>query len=286
MTQSSTPPPVVVGVDRSANAERAAAWAAREAADRGLPLHLVHALDLPKAAGQAVEPPNYAVIQRQAGEELLERLATEIRRPHPDLAIRTEVSDLTAPETLVNLSRDAAFVVTGTRGHGGFAGMLLGSVSQKLAAHAHGPAVVVRGEEPAQPEQEIVLGVEPEQAEGPVRFAFESAAALGARVRAVRVWHGYAGPGSDTDPVARERSETEEVDALLADVRRHHPEVLVSTAAVRGNPVPVLIEAARGARLLVVGSHRHHGPLSVGAGYVVQGLLAHSPTPVAVVPVG
>ena len=53
---------------------------------------------------------------------------------------------------------------------------------------------------------------------------------------------------------------------------------------MRGNPVPLLIEAAHDTRLLVVGAHRHHGPLAVGAGYVVEGLLAHSPTPVAVVP--
>lgn len=51
------------------------------------------------------------------------------------------------------------------------------------------------------------------------------------------------------------------------------------------NTVPLLIEASRGARLLVVGSHRRTSPLSIGAGYVDQGLLCHSLTPVAVVPV-
>jgi nucleotide-binding universal stress UspA family protein len=59
----------------------------------------------------------------------------------------------------------------------------------------------------------------------------------------------------------------------------------VSTAAMRGNAVPMLIEAARGSRLLVIGAHRRRSPLSVGAGYVLQGLLSHSPTPVAVVPI-
>ena len=71
----------------------------------------------------------------------------------------------------------------------------------------------------------------------------------------------------------------------IAAIRAEFPDVPVSVDVVSGNAVPTLIDAARGARLLVVGAHRHHGPLSVGAGYVVQGLLAHSQTPVGVVPI-
>ncbi|WP_042406585.1 universal stress protein [Streptacidiphilus carbonis] len=277
---------IVVGVDRSANAARAAAWAAGEAADRGLPLHLVHALDLPDAAGRVMEPPHYARTQREEAEDLLHRTAAETRKLRPALTVTTEVSDLGAPETLVDLSDDAAFLVTGTRGHGGFAGMLLGSVSLKLAAHAHSPVVVVRGEAPADPVQEIVLGVEPDEPEPAIRFAFESAAGLGARVRAVRAWRPPAGLRGADALTDREHTETGQVDDLLGPIRQEHPGVTVTTAVVRGNAVPVLIEAARGARMLVVGAHRHRTPLSVGAGYVVDGLLAHSPTPVAVVPTG
>jgi nucleotide-binding universal stress UspA family protein len=53
---------------------------------------------------------------------------------------------------------------------------------------------------------------------------------------------------------------------------------------VNGNAVTTLIAASTGARLAVLGVHHHHGPLSIGAGYVVQGVLSHARTPVAVVP--
>lgn len=73
----------------------------------------------------------------------------------------------------------------------------------------------------------------------------------------------------------------EAVKALHAE----HRAVEVELAAPQGNTVPALVDAADGARLLVVGAHRRRGPLAVGAGYVVDGVLAHSATPVAVVPV-
>ena len=59
----------------------------------------------------------------------------------------------------------------------------------------------------------------------------------------------------------------------------------VETRVVRGNAVPALIDAARGSRLLIVGAHRRRAPLAVGAAYVVQGLLSHAETPIAVVPI-
>ncbi len=59
----------------------------------------------------------------------------------------------------------------------------------------------------------------------------------------------------------------------------------VQLVAADGNTVPALVNAANGARLLVVGAHRHRGPLAVGAGYVVDGVLARSSVPVAVIPI-
>jgi len=279
---------IVVGVDSSENAARAAAWAASEAVDRGLALHLVHALDLPGAVGELVEPTGYAAARHVAGEKLLAKIAGEVREQHPALTVTSEVSEIGATESLVVLSGNAKLVVTGTRGHGGFAGMLLGSVSLKVAAHAHCPTVVVCGEQAGDPLNEILLGVEPDQAEAPVRFAFETAAKLGAKLTAVRVWWphtGYGGYYVAEDLEDRGDGETADLIDLLKAVREDYPDVPVSTDAIRGNPVPMLIGAALGSRLLVVGSHHHHGPLSVGAGYVVQGLLSHSPTPVAVVPI-
>lgn len=77
----------------------------------------------------------------------------------------------------------------------------------------------------------------------------------------------------------------EEAEKAIADIRAEYPDVDVHIRTVEGNGVDVLVSAARDARLLVVGGHRSRGPLSIGAGYVVEGVIAHSRVPVAVVPV-
>jgi nucleotide-binding universal stress UspA family protein len=279
---------IVVGVDPSENAGRALDWAAREAADRGLDLHLVHALDLPNAVGAVGKAPGYLAARRAAGEILLAKAIQALRERDPRLTVSSETAVLGAAETLVDLSQDAALVVTGTRGHGGFTGMLLGSVSLKLATHAHCPSVVVRGNETDEPLNEIVLGLEPGQAQAPIHFAFATASTIGATIRAVRAWSplpDYSDYSINEDLEARARAEHADATTLLKAVREDYPDITVTTHAIRGNPVPTLISEAQGTRLLVVGAHHHHGPLSVGAGTVVRGLLAHSPTPVAIVPI-
>jgi nucleotide-binding universal stress UspA family protein len=285
---TSAPGRIVVGVDTSDNATRAALWAAREAEARGLALHVVHALNLPAVSATPLEPPEYAAKQHAYATALLDTVIGEVRDQYPETAVTGEVSELSAPQTLVTLSRDARLVVTGTRGHGGFAGLLLGSVSLKLAAHSHCPAVVVRGEEPGEPLNEVVLGVEPAEHEAPIRYAFNAAVAYGAALRVVRAWQPE--PPNTQFALAgvvaeRHHREADDVAALFKGIRDEYPGVQVTVDIVRGNTVPALINEAMNARLLVVGARRERRPLSVGAGYVVQGLLSHSPTPVAVVPI-
>jgi nucleotide-binding universal stress UspA family protein len=282
----SAPQRIVVGVDTSDNALRAAVWAARQATELHVPLLVVHALDL-GATSIYSEAVGYTRARRDDGAALLGRVLSALREQVPGVPVDTELSDISAPETLIALSGESDLVVTGTRGHGGFAGLLLGSVSLKLAAHAHGPVVVVRGEQAGEPYDEIVLGVEPDQAEAPIRFAFQTAASLGAVLTVVRAWwphttySGYYVEDSDLT----ERHQAAQVETLISPLRHEYPQVKVSVSAMRGNAVPMLIEASRDARLLVIGAHRKRSALSVGAGYVVQGLLSHSPTPVAVVPI-
>jgi hypothetical protein len=130
--------------------------------------------------------------------------------------------------------------------------------------------------------------VEPGEHEAPIRFAFEAAVAHGAALRVVRAWN----PANlDRDPYLagvladRNRAFADDVADLLKGVREDYPGIQVAISIVRGNAVPALINEASGARMLVIGARRVRGPLSVGAGYVVQGLLAHSGTAVAIVPI-
>jgi nucleotide-binding universal stress UspA family protein len=279
---------VVVGVDTSDNAARAALWAAREAEVRGLGLHVVHALNLPAVSAMPLEPPEYAAKQHERAAALLAAVIEKVRDQHPEIAVTGEVSELSAPQTIVTLSQSARLVAVGARGHGGFAGLLLGSVSLKLAAHSHCPVVVVRGEESGDPLNEVVLGVGPGEQEAPIRFAFDAAVSYGAGVRVARVWHtgnAHTQSAVASEVADRHHDEADDVAGLLKGIREEYPGVQVAVDILRGNTVPALINESSGSRLLVVGARRARGPLSVGAGYVVRGLLAHSPTPVAVVPI-
>jgi nucleotide-binding universal stress UspA family protein len=276
---------IVVGVDASDSALHAAIWAARQAADLDVPLLVVHALDLGATSVYSTAA-GYTDERRDQGAALLGKVARTLREQVPEALVDTELFEPSAPQTPVALSNESDLVVTGTRGHGGFAGLLLGSVSLKLAAHADGPIVVVRGDEPGASDDEIVLGVEPQEDEAPIRFAFAMAAALGAMLTVVRAWWSHPAYGSyPEDIMTADRDQAAQAEALISRLLDEYPDVKVSVSAMRGNAVPMLIEASRDARLLVVGAHRRRSPLSVGAGYVVQGLLSHSPTPVAVIPI-
>ncbi|HTJ70917.1 MAG TPA: universal stress protein [Actinospica sp.] len=279
---------VVVGVDRSENAAGAARWAAQEALSRGAPLTVVHAVHPPRISATT---PDSARRTRENGGRLLERIAADLRTDFPKLRVDVELSDLPAARALHTLSLESAVVVTGTRGHGGFAGMLLGSVSRKLAAHTHSPLVVVPGYgfEFERVLNKVVLGVEAGQEQSAIRYAFAAAQRYGAVLHAVRAWPPDTASSTPMNTrlaeIARIRGdEREAVEGLLAPFRSSFPDVKVKISAVRGSPVPVLIEEAWDSRLLVVGAHHRHGALSVGAGHVIEMLLARSPTPVAVVP--
>jgi nucleotide-binding universal stress UspA family protein len=281
---------VVVGVDGSDSSLRAARWAAAEALRRDAPLALIHALGL--SAGKArLSLGESAEVDRQraAGSSLLRLASESLRAEFPELTVGAELSDEDAIPALATLAERSELLVTGTRGHGGFAGMLLGSVSRGLAVHANCPLTVVREEARHSELDEVVLGVGdgPDDSQAATAYAFEAAKRYDARLHAVRAWPAFATrlrPG-ERDEYSKALGDQEQaVEQRLEPLRASFPDVDVEISAGRGNPVPILNEAARGTHLLVVAAHKHRSGHPAGAGYVVEGLLAHSPTPVAVVP--
>jgi nucleotide-binding universal stress UspA family protein len=282
--------PVIVGVDVSRNAARAAMWAAAEAVARGVPLHVIHALD--GDPGSALSGTDQQ--EAETGEAfdpdpgLLSQIEHGLRAALPTLEVSTAMIYDGAAGVLVAASRTADLVVAGTRGGGGFAGLPLGSVSLRLAAHSHCAVVLVRdrGQEEACA-GEIVLGLEGDDPQDAVLFAFTQAARAGVGVHAIHAWSpipGYAlGHVGDTDDIARHAAH--EMDATLKAARELFPGVPVQVSVERGHASAVLSAASRTARLTVVGAHRSRGPLSLGVGPVIQGLLSDAWSPVAVVPV-
>jgi nucleotide-binding universal stress UspA family protein len=137
--------PVVVGLDGSDGAVSALAWAAEEAGRREVPLHVIHAWDAPYLS----PPGSIVALNREAIEDDSRRLLDEIVDGVVDRARRRppSVEKLSVPDSpgraLVEAGSSASMIVVGTRGRGGFAGLLLGSVSQHVIHHAPSPVVVI-----------------------------------------------------------------------------------------------------------------------------------------------
>lgn len=142
MTEATdTRPRIVVGVDGSDPSKLALRWAARIAAAEDARIEAVMAWQMPTLAYESVGP---FVDMQHAMEEALMHAVDDVfgeQRP-TGMQLRT-IQGGGAP-VLLDASRDALMVVVGSRGRGGFAGLLLGSVSAKVAEHAECPVLVVR----------------------------------------------------------------------------------------------------------------------------------------------
>ncbi|MGW8378327.1 universal stress protein [Streptomyces sp. ODS28] len=299
--------PVVVGVDGSDSALLAVDWAVDESIRRSVPLRLVFASLWERYEGLLPSLSTARPTGQALAEHIVATAAERARRRAPEAdaeaKVGTEIVHEEPAAALRAAGRNASVLVTGARGRGQIAGLLLGSVSLALAATADCPVVVVRGEEAAVRGEfrRVTLAVgeaaavgEPavgELEEGaPVRFAFAEAAARGAELHAVRAWRCPAHEMVDHpllagEPAAahRERARNTVDNALRAPAARH-PEVAVRREALEGPARKVLLDAAAEADLLVVGAHRRQGHLGLQLGTVTHTLLHHAPCPVAVVP--
>ncbi|MGA8427191.1 MAG: universal stress protein [Candidatus Dormiibacterota bacterium] len=139
--------PIVVGIDGSESSRRALQWAVREAESRGVSVRVISTYAIPAIAmaepGFSYEPANI----QELADYCRKVVATEVAKAskaHPKVKLEAEIFEGTAAQALIEASARASMLVVGSRGHGGFVGLLLGSVSQQCVTHAHCPVVVVR----------------------------------------------------------------------------------------------------------------------------------------------
>jgi nucleotide-binding universal stress UspA family protein len=150
MTQTRTDiKQIVVGVDGSDASRAAMQWAYNEAAHHGASLTAVAAwhppsLPLGTGYGQSMPPEGYETQPERDARELLEKLTDDLEPREPAVDVRISISKGSPAKVLIDMSQGADLVVVGSRGRGGFAGMLLGSVSQHVVAHAACPVVLLR----------------------------------------------------------------------------------------------------------------------------------------------
>ena len=145
-------PGITVGIDGSHDAHLALEWAMQEAAARHVPLTVVTVHDVPVSGwtgNPIILPADEPALERayQAAGDAVAKAAAALGEPKPPSVKVRAVNGFPAQE-LIEASRDADLLVVGSRGGGGFARLLLGSISDHVMHHAYCPVVVVPGQRP------------------------------------------------------------------------------------------------------------------------------------------
>jgi nucleotide-binding universal stress UspA family protein len=270
---------ILAGYDGSRGSEHALNWAVREARCRGIALTVCHVW----APGFTAVPSEAAVVglARHRGERVLAeglRHAGDLMRPGE---VRPLLISGQATAVLCERSKDAGMVVVGSRGRGGLAGMLLGSVSWQVAAHACCPVVVVRGHWRRAGDYApgpVVVGTDGSAtSDAALELGFEEAALRRAPLLAVCA---LADAPGCLGGRARLQDDAEQA---IARREKEHPEVTVLRQVAEGSARAALLAAAHEAQLLVVGWRGRDGIRGMPLGSVSQDVLQHAPCPVAVV---
>jgi nucleotide-binding universal stress UspA family protein len=290
--------PVVVGIDGSPSASRAAVWAAREAVLLRRPLTLVYAYEWPADEGPGRTAFRANPIYREAflgyARERIGWATERVRNAVPEVHLTAELVVGRPVTVLTERSAQAALVVLGSRGFGGVSGLLLGSVAIGLVSHAHCPVVIVREDE-RHPENEVsieagapvVVGIDGSpMSEAALAYAFGSASVHGAPLVAVHAWRLDA-EDSRLVPYINLDTVCEEEEALaaeqLAGWADKYPDVPVRRMVVNDRPSRALLQQSSGARLLVVGARGRGGMAGLLLGSTSQALIHRAACPVAVV---
>jgi len=137
---------IVVGIDGSEHGERALDWAINEAKLRGATIKVVTAWHVPAAVYAGGYAPMVSPSVEEATQKTAEGVASAAAEKSrtAGIDVETEVRKGQAAEALIQASSAADLLVVGTRGHGGFAGLLLGSVSAQCAHHSRCPVATIR----------------------------------------------------------------------------------------------------------------------------------------------
>jgi nucleotide-binding universal stress UspA family protein len=261
-------------------------WAADECRVRQCTLLIVHAPDASPIATTG-EPALQAL--NVLGERLLNEHASAASAREPGVPVTTVLRDGPAAEALIDASLGVDLLVVGTRGRGGNLSSILGSVSYRVAAHAHCPVAIV-------PEQLPPEGVSPRVVVGisaatagrfALDLALDEARHRGATLIAVRAWgEPDASLVGAFDPAIIDRWKQhagELVHGQLAPLVERYPGVKIEPVLVAREPADALLHEAEDAALVVVGCHHSDDRWSTRLGPVPSAILHRAPCPVVVV---
>jgi nucleotide-binding universal stress UspA family protein len=289
---STHPSPIVIGYDGSPGSQDALRWAAAEATRQMAPLRIIEAFELvivSRPSPGHVVPLDALRTARQKG---LEAVAESIRLQHPGLQVETNLVGGGAVAAVLEEAERARLVVLGSRGLGGWSGLMVGSVASQVSTHAQCP-VVVMPHDPrphAHEEPTVVVGVDGSKASAKaIEFAFDQAEAMHAHVVAVHAWTSpfltYA-DGASMLQFDEEKIQDEArllVAESVAGAAADHPDVRWTTELVSGSAAQALARRSASADLMVVGSRGRGGFTGLLLGSVGQSVLHHTQCPIAIV---
>ncbi|MFF1251580.1 universal stress protein [Pseudarthrobacter sp. NPDC058329] len=275
------PQAIVAGYDGSTEAAEAVSWAARQALLRGLVLHVVHSSMWPLLTRHLGPVPGVSDsgLERSA-ESILEEGFNQAKAAVPGLTVECTLLHGLPAQQLAGISARQEMVVVGSRGLGGFLGLLVGSVSLELAATASCPVAVIRSD--LYPGGPVVVAVDEAGSSAALKDACSLASATGAGLVVVHVRHvpaGYRRFSADSDA---EAAAEEVLRTAVRAARALAPAVNVEEVLATDASVPhALLEASQGAAMLVVGT-QGHGLVRETIGSIAHAVLHHSHGPVLV----
>lgn len=287
---------VVVAIDGSDASKVAVRWAANTAMKRDIPLRLAASYSMPQFLyAEGMVPPQELFDELQ--EETMEKINEAREIAHevaPDIKIGHTIAEGSPIDMLLEMSKYITMIVMGSRGLGGLSGMVMGSVSAAVVSHAHCPVVVVRGDNPVTEDTKygpVVVGVDGSGvSQKAIEYAFAEASARECELIAVHTWMDMQIQASLAGLSAAQQQwkiVEEEQNMLLghrlAGYAERYPDVQVTRVVTRDRPVRALVDAAKGAQLLVVGSHGRGGFKGMLLGSTSRALLQSAPCPMMVV---
>ena len=294
MTLHIEPGSIIVGVDGSADADRALRWAAEEASRERRPLAVVTAAGIDQVgavtwagAGTYVVPVAELIEQVRV---VAEGAAATVHRLRPGLMVTAHAAHGDPRESLVELSRSAHVVVVGSRGRGAVRSRLLGSVSASVARHAHSPVVVCRPDSPGVVRKGVLVGVSGTAEEQPVlELAFHHASMRGLPLTVRHSFHDVFAEMYGAHVVAASGELLTEERLVLAEAvagySEKYPEVSVDLELARGLAHETLAADSAHWNLIVVGRHPTDSVGRMLSATVATAVIEHARTTVAVVPV-
>jgi len=276
--------PIVVGVDGSGRSLRALLWAAHHAEAHQCPLRLVYVLPRWDGDFPLFAPGHFEEIEEYGRAALAEAVAV-VREAHPDLAVDTAMPMGTPADVLRIEAEAARCIVIGAEGADA-GNLVLGSTAVQLVGHTACPVIVVLHTSTGH--GRVVGGVDwPTRSLAALDYAFRQAAVRGDRLTVISAMGLPQGwprhlvlplPPDDASVAKR----LEEIEAAMAPLREHYPDVLVDVEVHHLDPVPTLADASHRADLLVLGSRGRGGFHGLAVGSVTHRLLRFAGCPVAI----